>query len=181
MDIEKLEYNPDDQHEAGVPQLDIYVAPLAEFLTIGKVPELSAAANFEAAGSIAEAHTFDPGKGFVKMHIIPDTGALDSENVGEKGNASFTSGLKGTLPGVTAKNIGFSRWALNRPFIAMVPTKDGKFRQVGTEISPAYFTEVKPTSGAKPGDPNGVAFALSDGTTVPGPFYPFAVTEKEFV
>lgn len=180
MEIEKMDFDPNQEYNPGVSEIEILVAPLDEFLTIGTVPKLSEAASFEAAGTIADAHTFDSDKGFTPLTILPDTGGIDDESAGEKGNMSFSNGFKGTIAGVTAKNIGFSRWGMNRPMVILVPDKQGNHRQIGSALSPAYFTEIKPTSGIKSGDVNGIPFVVSTTQVTPAPFYTGAITKKTF-
>ena len=57
MNIEQMDYNPDNEHQPGVAELEILFAPVDEFLTIGEIPKLNTDPTFEAAGTIAAADT----------------------------------------------------------------------------------------------------------------------------
>ena len=176
--LENLDFCPTDETIAGVSEVGVYGATISDFATIAKPPELSAATSLEDAGTITEAHTFKAGRGFHKIYFLPDTGMVDSQKVGEKGNSSWTNTLTGSLPGTGARVSGYLRKYQNVPMIFVVKEKDGNVKQIGSELCPAYLTEGTPTSGAKPGDLKNTPIKFQDTQVQPAPEY--AGTIEEF-
>lgn len=169
--LENLDYCPTLEVSAGVSETGVYAASIYDFEEIKKVPSLDAAASLTAAGTIADSHVFKAGRGFHKVYINPDSGMIDSAHAGEKGNLTIGNSLTGSLPGTGARVVGWSRKYKNMPMIYIVKEKDGSVRQLGTEDSPAYMSELAATSGQKAGDAKQTTVKISDTLPYMAPHY----------
>ncbi len=176
--LENLDYCPNDEIAPGVSEVGVYFAALSDFASIAKVPKKSEAASLTALGTIAEAHTFKEGRGFHKLYIKPDTGLVDGAQAGEKGGLSIANNFGGTLPNTGARTGGWIRKYLNVPGIVLVRERTDLVKQIGSELSPAYMSEVTPTGGQKPGDSVGVTIKITDSSGSIAPVY--AGTIQEF-
>lgn len=179
--LEHIDYCPTDEIAAGVSEVEIYVAPAADFDTIQEPAALNVATSYEEAATIDTAHAFTAPKGFIKLNTLPDTGIVESALVGEKGSKSYSNSYSGTLPGTSARNLGFGRKVKNQGLIVLVKQTNGDIRQIGSAVKPAYFEEFNPTSGAKPEDINGIPFKISDVQAYPAPVYTSTITEATIV
>ena len=175
--LEHIDYCPADEIAAGTTTTEIYAAPLSEFLAIIAPPALNVATTLSEAATIVGPHTFTSPAGFIKLNILPDTGNVESPMVGEKGSKSFANSFGGTLPGTSARNLGFGRKYKNVPMIFLVKQNNGDIRQIGSETRGAYFEEFTPASGAKPEDVNGIPFKITDVQAYPAPVYTGTITE----
>lgn len=174
---ENIDYCPDQETAAGVSSTEIYAARVSDFDTIAEPPALGVATTLAAAATISDPHTFTAPKGFFKLSILPDTGLVESENQGEKGSRTNTNNFSGTLPGITARNLGMIRKYQNVGMIFIVVQIDGTKRQIGSKISPAYLSEASGTSGQKAGDVNGIPVKFSDVQAYQAPIYDGVITE----
>ena len=174
---ENIDYCPDQETPAGISSVSIYAARVSDFDAIVKPLALGVAVSLEEAGKITGPHTFAGDNGFFKINILPDTGLVDSENQGEKGSKTNVNNFAGTLPGITARNLGFIRKYQNVGMIFLVTQIDGKIRQIGSEDSPAYLSEASGSSGQAPGDINGIPVKFSDVQAYQAPIYEGVITE----
>ena len=174
---ENIVFCADQENAAGVSPVEIYAARVQDFLTIEKPLALGVAVSLAEAGSITTAHTFTPPKGFFKLNILPDTGVVETANEGEKGAKTNTNSFGGTLPGNSERNVGFIRKYQNVGMIFLVTQNNGKVRQIGSQVSPAYLTEASGSTGLKAGDINGIPVKFSDTQAYPAPVYTAAITE----
>ena len=131
----------------------------------------------EEAATIAAAHVFKADRGFHKVYINPDSGLVETAQVGEKGNLSFQNSLTGALQGTGAKTAGWLRKYKNTPLIAVVKEKNGNIKQIGSELVPAYINEVTGTSGQAPGDSKNTQVIIRDTQNYPAPEYAGTITE----
>ncbi len=178
--LENVEFCPTDEIAAGVSETGVYGASIYDFAPGGikKPADLETATSLEAAGTIADSHIFKEGRGFHKIYINPDTGMVDSAHAGEKGNLSLTNSLTGSLQGTGAKIVGYTRKYKNTPMIYIVKEKNGDVKQIGSELVPAYMSEIAGTSGQKPGDVKATTVKISDTQPYMAPHY--AGTIQEF-
>lgn len=174
---ENIDFCPDQESAAGVSPVSIFAARVSDFDTIVKPLALGVAVSLDEAGSIAGPHTFTAPKGFFKINILPDTGVVESTNEGEKGSKTNTNSFAGTLPGITARNLGFIRKYQNVGMIFLVTQIDGKVRQIGSEDSPAYLSEASGTTGLVAGDINGIPIRFTDVQAYQAPIYTGTITE----
>ncbi|MCT8340507.1 hypothetical protein MG296_10615 [Flavobacteriaceae bacterium TK19130] len=175
--LENLDFCPSDEVAAGVSEVGVYFSPLDKIETIAGVPALSAATTNKEAATIDTAHTFTGDNGFVKVYINPDTGMVESTQVGEKGNMSFQNSFTGALQGTAAQVAGWIRNNKNRPGIWIIKERNGDVKQIGSELSPAYFSEVTGTSGQAPGDRKATTIKIMDTQPYPAPEYAGTITE----
>ncbi|MGB5818830.1 MAG: hypothetical protein WBG90_05045 [Saonia sp.] len=174
---ENMDFCADQENAAGISPVEIYAARVQDFDTIEKPLALGVATTLVEAGSITTAHTFTAPKGFFKMSILPDTGSVETTNEGEKGSKTNTNSFGGTIPGNSARNVGFIRKYQNVGMIFLVKQINGDVRQIGSEDSPAYLSEASGNTGLKAGDINGIPVKFSDVQAYPAPVYTGAITE----
>lgn len=175
--LENIDFCPTDEIAAGVSEVEIYAAPVSSFDSIIAPPALNVATTLDAAATITGPHTFTAPAGFFKLNILPDTGLVESAMVGEKGSKSFANSFSGTLPGNSARNLGFGRKFKNVGMIFLVKQTNGEVRQIGSAVKPAYMEEYNGTSGAKAEDINGIPYKFSDVQAYPAPIYSGVITE----
>ena len=174
---DNLDFCANAENVPGVSPMDIFACPVSEFLSIIELPAKDVATSLEAAATITGPHTFDTGKGFFKISILPETGMVESAAEGEKGSKSFTNSFGGTLPNISAKSKGFLRKYQNVPMIFIVPQLNGDNVQLGSKKSPAFMTEATPSTGAKAGDVVGIPVKFADVQGCPAPVYTGTITE----
>ncbi len=173
---ENIDFCPNDEIASGVSETEIYGARISDFEEIKTIPALSAASTFAEAATISETHTFKAGKGFHKLNILPDTGNVESQSVGNKGAKSVNNRFSGTLPGTSARNKGYHRAVKNAGMIFIVKTRTGENVQIGSLAGPAYFEEFTPNTGTAPEDVNGIPFVISAIDKVAAPVYTGTIT-----
>lgn len=178
--LENLDYCPNLETAPGVSEVGVYAAAISDFTAGGiqKPADLSTATNLEELATITEAHEFKTDRGFHKVYINPDSGLVETAHGGEKGNLSLNNSFTGTLPGTGAKTAGYIRKYKNTPMIYIIKEKSGNVKQIGSELSPAYMTEVTGTSGQKAGDNKNTIVKIMDTQNYPAPEY--AGTIQEF-
>ncbi len=175
--LENLDSCPTDEVAAGVSEVGVYAAALKDFATIEKPAGFADGTDLASLATISAAHTFKTDKGFHKLQINPDSGLVETVQVGEKGNISFQNSFSGGLKGTGAQVAGWLRKHKNEPMIFVVKEKSGNVKQIGSELSPAYLSEVTGTSGSKPGDPKNTTVKMMDTQNYPAPEYAGAITE----
>ena len=175
--IENIDFCPTNEVTPGVSEVGVYVCAVKDFATIAKPKGLDVGISYEEVATIAEAHTFAGDKGFHKVYINPDSGMVETAQIGEKGNMSFQNTFTGSLQGTGAKAAGWLRKHKNMPVIVIAKEKSGNTKQIGSELSPAYISEVTATSGSKPGDVKATTFKFMDTQNYPAPEYAGTITE----
>jgi len=177
--LENIEFCPSDEVNAGVSEVGVYAASVSELSTIEKPADLDAGADLESVATIAAAHTFKDATngGFHKLQINPDSGMIETAQLGEKGNLSFQNSFTFALRGTAAKVAGYARKYKNEPMIYVVKEKNGDIKQIGSETSPAYMVELAAGSGQAPGDPKQSQFIIRDSQNYPAPAYAGTITE----
>lgn len=150
--LENLDYCTTQEVAAGVSEVGVYGAAISDFYTIQKPASLTDATDLEDLATITAAHIFKENRGFHRIYINPDSGLVESTQAGEKGNLSIQNSFMGSLQGTGAKTAGYVRKYKNVPMIFIIKEKSGDIKQIGSELSPAYFSETNATSGQKPGD-----------------------------
>lgn len=178
--LENIEFCSSDEVNAGVSEVGVYAASIAEFATIEKPDDLNTVdATLESIATIAAAHTFKDATngGFHKLQINPDSGMVETAQLGEKGNLSFQNSFTFALRGTAAKVAGYARKYKNEPMIFIVKEKNGDVKQIGSENAPAYMSEVAGGSGQAPGDVKQTQFIIRDSQNYPAPEYAGTITE----
>lgn len=176
--LENIDFCPTDEIAAGVSEVGVYAAAVDDFLSIKKPPAIADGTSLTDIATIAETHTFKTGKGFHKLYINPNSGLVESAQAGEKGNLSIENSITGSLQGTGSRIAGWVRKYKNTPMIFIVKERDGKIKQIGSELSPGYITEVTASSGQQPGDVKSTTVKISDVQPYMAPEY--AGTIEEF-
>lgn len=176
--LENLDYCPTDEVNPGVSEVGVYAASVQDFKTIEKPSDLSEGIDLADVATIKESHEFQTNRGFHKINITSESGIVETEQTGDKGNISFANSLTGSLQGTGARNAGWVRKYKNAPMIFIVKEKNSDIKQIGSELSPAYMVEVTGTSGKAAGDSKNMTVKFSDNQNYPAPEY--AGTIEEF-
>jgi hypothetical protein len=103
---------------------------------------------------------FQAGKGFGKIVLMPDTGEVMCDLVGNKGNKKTKSSFAFAVSGNDKTTLGFMRTHKNTPMLFLVPERDGQKRLVGDKYSAAYIIEGKSTTGKGGEDDKMVNFTI---------------------
>lgn len=177
--LENIEFCPSDEVNAGVSEVGVYAASISELDVISKPADLDAGTSLEDVATIATVHTFKDAVngGFHKLQINPDSGMVETAQLGEKGNLSFQNSFTFALRGTSAKVAGYARKYKNEPMIFIVKEKNGDVKQIGSEDAPAYMAELTGGSGQAPGDVKQTQFIIRDTQNYPAPEYAGTITE----
>lgn len=125
---------------------------------------------------IGEAFTYSQGKGFAKFTIIPDSGNVSSELVGEAGFQAFKNGFKGMIKGIGDPQREWLQELADScgGAVVLVPRRDGDYNVFGSKISPVV-PKVKVDSGNKAGDKSGIDIEFEDNSGIIYRTYPAAL------
>lgn len=175
--LENLSFCATDEIAPGVSETGVYVAAISDFDSIKKPPAIADGSSLTDIATISETHTFIGDKGFHKLYINPNSGFVETGQSGEKGNLSLENSITGQLQGTGAKIAGWVRKYKNTPLIAIVKERDGKIKQIGSELSPAYISELSGNSGQNPGDVKSTTVKISDTQPYMAPEYGGTITE----
>jgi hypothetical protein len=147
--------------QAGVSEIGVYYA-VHEQITTFPMPLNIGDANFdfEASVIVSTAIVFAAGKGFGKIIVQADSGEVNIDLVGNKGNKKTKVSFSFYVPSNNAKLLGFVRTMKNVPMLFCVQERDGQKRLVGDKFNPAYMSEVKGTTGKGGEDDKGVQFTI---------------------
>lgn len=115
---------------------------------------------YEKAVEVTSPIVFAAGKGFGKIVVQSDTGEVQLEAGGNKGNKKLKSIFAFYVAGNDKRLLGFIRARLNTPMLFCVTERNGQKRLVGDKFNPAYMTEVKATTGKGGEDDKGVQFSI---------------------
>ena len=109
-------------------------------------------------------------KFFAQVDIINNNGKITVEAQGTFGSKTFKNTYTGNAPGTEEEVTGLIAELLNAEVIAVVPTRTGKFRVIGSEEFPA---EVNPSqdTGQAPTDSNQTVLEISADDELPAPFF----------
>ena len=174
--LENLDFCPNDEIVAGISELEIFGAAVSDFETIATPPDLKTATTLEEAATITEAHVFKEGRGFHRMEIFSDTGAVENTQLGEKGGLGAQNSLKGAIPNNT-KGKGYLRKYKNQAMIFLVREKTGNLVQLGSRNSPARLSEFTGTTGTAPGDAKNIQVVFMDSQPYLAPEYKGTIQE----
>ena len=130
----------------------------ADGFKLGKVPVLSG--NF----------TLAQGKFFAQVDIINNNGKISVEAQGTFGSKTFRSTYTGNAPGTEEEITGLIAELLNAEIVAVVPTRMGKFRVIGSEEFPAEINPSQDTGQAAT-DTNQTVLEIAADGELPAPFY----------
>jgi hypothetical protein len=115
---------------------------------------------YEKAVEVSAPIVFAAGKGFGQIVIQSDTGEVQLEAGGNKGNKKLKSVFPFFVAGNDKKLLGFIRTRINTPMLFCVTERNGQKRLIGDKFNPAYMSEVKGTTGKGGDDDKGVQFSI---------------------
>ena len=110
------------------------------------------------------------GKFFAQVDIINNNGKITVEPQGTTGSRTFKCTYVGNAPGTEEEITGLSAELLNANVVAVVPTRTGKFRVIGSDAFPA---EVNPSqdTGQTATDTNQTVLEIVADDELPAPFF----------
>jgi hypothetical protein len=137
---------------------NIYIAPVRDFATLA-VP--APTGNMDGSSVVIAAdHTFNVGRGWVRMYSTLESAQLIAETIGERDGRGHRSELTAFRPGVSAANIEFANKALYDEFIILVETLEGEFLQMGSERMGVECTGAALDTGTVGGGRKGYTFTF---------------------
>lgn len=173
MNAQAIPYAQGNFNAAGVTRY-LY-AFVADILTFPVLPTPANATTMEALVNITTAIVMKPGKCFKEIYGTLGEGKLDCNQVGVRDGKSFENMVEFSHPGNTPTFLGFTALANNELFVLLVQEKNLVWRVVGTPDDPAYFEEVKGTSGAKAADGRVTKCVFKENKNTPPPIYTLPV------
>ncbi len=141
----------------------------AEGVKLSDIPTYPATVS---SGNSSVANNFEmaQGKFFAEVDIINNNGKLTCEPQGSAPSKSYKNTYTGNAPGTDEEISGLSAELLNAETIAVVPTRSGKFRVVGSKDFPAEVNP-KQDTGQAPTDTNETVLEVIADDEMPAPFY----------
>jgi hypothetical protein len=103
--------------------------------------------SYDTAVAVNEDIEFQATKGFGKITIMPDSGEVKVDIVGNKGNKKTKCTFGFSISGNNKKALGFMRTHKNTPMVFCVTERDGTKRLIGDKFNPAYIVEGAATTG----------------------------------
>lgn len=116
------------------------------------------------------AFTMAQGKFFAQVDIINNSGKIAVEGQGSFPSKTFKNTYTGNAPGTEEEVTGLIAELIGAEVVAVVPTRSGKFRIIGSEEFPA---EVNPgqDTGQAPTDQNQTSLEIVADDELPAPFF----------
>ena len=149
----------------------VYIADVRDILTYPTKPN-RAGENFslENVPVLTGSFTMAEGKYFAQVDIINNSGKIAVEPQGTSGSRTFKCTYTGNAPGTEEEITGMSAELLNADIIAVVPTRSGKFRVIGSEEFPAEINPSQDTGQAAT-DANQTVLEIVADSELPAPFF----------
>lgn len=130
------------------------------------------------------AFTYEVGEpqGFVKIPIVPDSGQIEDNLVGnEPGSQGIESFIDFRIAGTKKEQLEFydTLVSFSGCMVAILQTKAGEKRVLGDKDNPASVESLQARTGQVQGDPNGATIRLKSSMGVTAPILDEAVTIAE--
>ena len=149
----------------------VYIADVRDILAFPAKPNRSATGfTLEQVPVLTGNFTLAEGKFFAQVDIINNNGKIAVEAQGTYGSKTFKCTYTGNAPGTEEELSGLIAELLNAEIIAVVPTRTGKFRVIGSEEFPAEINPSQDTGQAAT-DTNQTVLEISADDELPAPFY----------
>lgn len=116
------------------------------------------------------AFTMAQGKFFATVDIVPNKGKITVKAQGEYGSKTFKNTYTGKAPGTEEEVTALIAELLNAEVIAVVPTRTGKFRIIGSKDFPALVIPEQDT-GEGVTDANETSLEINADDELPAPFF----------
>ena len=149
----------------------VYIADIRDIVGFPEKPDRSGSGfTLEQVPVLSGNFTMATDKFFAQVDIINNNGKITVEAQGTFGSKTFKNTYTGNAPGTEEEVTGLIAELLNAEVIAVVPTRTGKFRVIGSEEFPA---EVNPSqdTGQAPTDSNQTVLEISADDELPAPFF----------
>lgn len=149
----------------------VYLADIRDIVGFPEKPDRSGSGfTLEQVPVLSGNFTMATDKFFAQVDIINNNGKIAVEAQGTFGSKTFKNTYTGNAPGTEEEVTGLIAELLNAEVIAVVPTRTGKFRVIGSEEFPA---EVNPSqdTGQAPTDSNQTVLEISADDELPAPFF----------
>lgn len=149
----------------------VYLADIRDIVGFPEKPDRSGTGfTLEQVPVLSGNFTMATDKFFAQVDIINNNGKITVEAQGTFGSKTFKNTYTGNAPGTEEEVTGLIAELLNAEVIAVVPTRTGKFRVIGSEEFPA---EVNPSqdTGQAPTDSNQTVLEISADDELPAPFF----------
>lgn len=149
----------------------VYIADIRDIVGFPVKPDRSGTGfTLEQVPVLSGNFTMATDKFFAQVDIINNNGKIAVEAQGTFGSKTFKNTYTGNAPGTEEEVTGLIAELLNAEVIAVVPTRTGKFRVIGSEEFPA---EVNPSqdTGQAPTDSNQTVLEISADDELPAPFF----------
>ena len=149
----------------------VYIADIRDIVGFPEKPDRSGSGfTLEQVPVLSGNFTMATDKFFAQVDIINNNGKIAVEAQGTFGSKTFKNTYTGNAPGTEEEITGLIAELINAEVIAVVPTRTGKFRVIGSEEFPA---EVNPSqdTGQAPTDSNQTVLEISADDELPAPFF----------
>ncbi|NRT11520.1 hypothetical protein [Flavobacterium sp. 14A] len=148
LPLENLPACVNNEVQAGISEVDVNYAIHPQITTFPMPLNFGDPGyTYETAVTVTEDIVFQAGKGFGTIAIMPDSGEVTVDLVGNKGNKKTKSSFPFAVSSNNKKVLGFMRTHKNTPMIFCVRERDGQKRLIGDAFNPAYIVEGKATTG----------------------------------
>ena len=149
----------------------VYLADVRDILVWPTKPDRSAEGfSLEKVPVLTGSFTLAQGKYFAQVDIINNNGQITVEAQGTFGSKTFKNTYTGNAPGTEEEITGLIAELLNAEIVAVVPTRTGKFRVIGSDEFPAEINPSQAT-GQAPTDTNQTVLEISADDELPAPFF----------
>ena len=132
---------------------------LAAWIATDPELDLPGAITHDNASEITTDIVFEIGEFFRPLEYTSETGMLENNSVGEPSNLGFEQIVEGSA--IPSKELlGYLHGHSNSPMVFIVKEANGALRKVGSKELPAYFSNIKETTGKAQGDKKEVTFSI---------------------
>jgi hypothetical protein len=112
---------------------------------------------------LGEEFTYKSGAKWAKFTVVPDSGQVMADSVGDRGFEAYENGFKGMVKGV---GVAQREWAESITdscggAVVLVQNRKGDWEKLGSKISPVTV-KFKFDTGFKAGDKQGVELEIKD-------------------
>ena len=149
----------------------VYIADVRDIVGWPEKPNRDAAGfSLDKVPLLTGSFTMAQSKFFAQVDIINNNGRIAVEAQGTFGSKTFRNTYTGNAPGTEEEVTGLIAELLNAEIIAVVPTRTGKFRVIGSEEFPAEINPSQDTGQAAT-DTNQTVLEISADDELPAPFF----------
>lgn len=149
----------------------VYIADVRDIVGWPEKPNREAAGfTLDKVPVLTGSFTMAASKFFAQVDIINNNGKISVEAQGTFGSKTFKNTYTGNAPGTEEEISGLIAELLNAEIVAVVPTRTGKFRVIGSEEFPAEINPSQDTGQAAT-DTNQTVLEISADDELPAPFF----------